>query len=100
MLTNGIILAIMGCSTLKPLGIYFRPFANNGHDTKYHKLCIEHNRESPCHKFQNKGIFTLYSYNFCTSTPVMKFGVIHIHYHDEISPKPTQWPELYVKWEV
>ena len=30
-------LLISGCDTTRPLGIYFRPFANNGHDTKYHK---------------------------------------------------------------
>ena len=41
MLTNGIILAISKRDTLKPLGIYFRPFANRPfiHDTKYYKQC-------------------------------------------------------------
>ena len=36
MLTNGMILAISGIDILQPLGIYFRPFANSAHDTKYH----------------------------------------------------------------
>ena len=40
MLANGIKLAISGHDTLRPLGIYFRPFANSVHDTKYHKRCI------------------------------------------------------------
>ena len=34
---NGIVLAINGHDTLRPLGIWFRPFANGAHDTKYHK---------------------------------------------------------------
>ena len=36
MLTNGIILVISRCDTLRPLGILFRPFTNNVHGTKYH----------------------------------------------------------------
>ena len=37
LLTNTIILAIDGHETLRPLGIYWRPFANGVRDTKYHK---------------------------------------------------------------
>ena len=39
MVTNGIILTISGRDTLKPLGIWFRPFTNNVHYSKYHKRC-------------------------------------------------------------
>ena len=37
MLTNGIKLAVKGHDTLRPLGIYCRPFANIVHDSEYHK---------------------------------------------------------------
>jgi hypothetical protein len=37
MLRNIIVLAISGHDTLRPLGIYFRLFANSVYDTKYHK---------------------------------------------------------------
>ena len=36
MLSDGIILAIYRRDALRPLGIYFRPFAYNVLDTKYH----------------------------------------------------------------
>ena len=36
MLTNGIILAISGCDTLRPLGIEIRPFTHSVCDTKDH----------------------------------------------------------------
>ena len=39
MLTNGIILAIRGCDTLRPPGTQSRSFANNVRDTKYHNWC-------------------------------------------------------------
>jgi hypothetical protein len=39
MLTNNIILVITKLDTLRPLGICFRPFANNECDTKHHKQC-------------------------------------------------------------
>ena len=41
-LTNGIVLAISGCDTLRPLGIYFRPFANSVRDTIYHNNIVAH----------------------------------------------------------
>ena len=37
MLAKNVILAISKHDTLKPLGIQFRPFANNVRDTKDHK---------------------------------------------------------------
>ena len=39
MLTNGTILALSMRDTLRSLGMWFRPFANSVHDTKYHKQC-------------------------------------------------------------
>ena len=39
MLTNEIILAFNGRDTLRPLSLYFKPFANSLHDTNYHKQC-------------------------------------------------------------
>ena len=36
---SGIILAISGRDTLRPLGIRFRPFANGVRGTKHHKRC-------------------------------------------------------------
>ena len=36
---NGIILAISGRDNLRPLGIYFRHFANSVHEIEYHKQC-------------------------------------------------------------
>ena len=41
MVMNGNILAISGRDTLRPLGIWFRPFANSVCDTTYHKRCSE-----------------------------------------------------------
>ena len=41
MVMNGIILAISGRDTLRPLGILFRPWANSVRDTKYNKRCSE-----------------------------------------------------------
>jgi hypothetical protein len=40
MLMNGIISAINGHDTLRPLGNWFRPFANSARDTEYHRWCI------------------------------------------------------------
>ena len=37
MLTNNIILAISGRATLRSLGVWFRPFANNVRDPKYYE---------------------------------------------------------------
>ena len=39
MLTNSIVLAIGGRDTLRPLGIYFKSFANSVRDSKYQKQC-------------------------------------------------------------
>jgi hypothetical protein len=42
MLTNGIILVFSKDDTLRPLVIYFRPFANSVCDIEYHKWCKKH----------------------------------------------------------
>ena len=39
MLTNSIISTNHGHDILRPLGIWFQPFTNSIHDTKYHKRC-------------------------------------------------------------
>ena len=36
-LSISIMMMIVTCDTLRPLGIYFRPFANSVHDTKCYK---------------------------------------------------------------
>lgn len=40
-LTNSFILTISGRDIARPLGIYFRLFANNIHDIKYHNQCSD-----------------------------------------------------------
>ena len=47
MLTNNIILAISGCDTLRPLGIWFKPFANSVREPKYHKQCKQFQKNLP-----------------------------------------------------
>ena len=39
MLIRGINLAISGHGALRPLGMWFTPFANSVRDTKYRKWC-------------------------------------------------------------
>ena len=58
-LKNNIILTISRPGTLRPLGIWFEPFANNICDTKYHKWCsipqynssVHYVKSRPCHFF-------------------------------------------------
>ena len=45
MLTNGVILAISSCDTLRPKHLV-RPFVNSVRDTKYHKRCSDANSKS------------------------------------------------------